>query len=67
MSLAKLLDGGEVPDDVALVLVLPRPQNHEAVVLFKEFISWFRIRFESDFDIYDQISVADPVKYPEKI
>ena len=33
MSLAKLLNGGEVPDDVVLVLVVPRPQNHEAIVL----------------------------------
>ena len=33
MSFAELLDRGEVPDDVVLVLVLPRPQNDEAVVL----------------------------------
>ena len=33
MSFAELLDGGEVPDDVVLVLVLARPQNDEAVLL----------------------------------
>ena len=33
VSADKFLDGGEVPDDVVLVLVLPRPQNHKAVVL----------------------------------
>ena len=33
MSFAELLDRGEVPDDVVLVLVLARPQNDEAVLL----------------------------------
>ena len=35
MSGAELLDGGEVPDDVVLRLVPPRPQDHEAVALRK--------------------------------
>ena len=33
VSVAEFLDGGEVPYDVVLVLVLPSPQNHEAVAL----------------------------------
>ena len=33
MSLAEFLNRGEVPDDVVLVLVLPRPEDDEAVSL----------------------------------
>ena len=33
MSIAEFLNRGEVPDDVVLVLVLPRPEDDEAVSL----------------------------------
>ena len=33
MSFAKFLNRGKVPDDLVFILVLARPQNHEAVIL----------------------------------